>query len=276
MWAALLLAASLASGPRDHVSFLVLGKTTNHRQSGGGELGLLNYHFFAEIFVREGGSVSDAFLVFPGGDASSFEDRGYVLDLHGGRFDAEEALDRAYPAGGYAVRFRTPDGPVEGRVLRMRGSRIPAPARITFSQDGKSVSPESVDPAKDLIVKWSEFESGEPDPNGILDDLVFVVVGNCRAERVVHSGRPFEGTHFLTYVAKSYTIPGGKLAPGEPHQMFVEHAAVDTGEEEGIVGLVTYASTTFLDFHTLGSPAGPSCPEVMPPFDGGQTDRRRP
>jgi hypothetical protein len=58
--------------------------------------------------------------------------------------------------------------------------------------------------------------------------------------------------------------------------MFVELAAVDTSEEDGIVGLVTYASTTFLDFQTLGSAAGPPCPEVMPPFDGGQTDRKRP
>jgi hypothetical protein len=57
--------------------------------------------------------------------------------------------------------------------------------------------------------------------------------------------------------------------------MFVEHASVDASEEEGIVGLVTYASTTFLDFRTTGVPSG-SCPEVMPAFDGGQTDRRRP
>jgi hypothetical protein len=58
--------------------------------------------------------------------------------------------------------------------------------------------------------------------------------------------------------------------------MFVEHASVDTSEVGGIVGLVTYASTTFLDFQTTGTPKGRSCPEVMPPFDGGQTDRKRP
>src|SRR3972149_8765412 len=105
MWAALLLAASVVPAPRDHVSFLVMGKTTNHRQSESGERGLLNYHFFAEIFVREGGRVSDASLSFPGGPAEpaqAFEDRGNVLELHGGRFDVEEALDRKYPTGEYA------------------------------------------------------------------------------------------------------------------------------------------------------------------------------
>ena len=279
MWAALLLAASVVPGPGDHVSFLVMGKTTNHRQSVSGELGLLNYHFFAEIFVREGGRVSNASLTFPGGPAvkvQSFEDRGQVLELHGGRFDRQEALDQEYPTGEYRLRFQTPGGSVEGRPLRLRGSRIPEGPRITLLQDGRPVSPESVDPTKDLTVTWSEFGGARSDPNGVLDDLVFVVVGNCRAERVVHSGRPFEGTPFLTYRTKEYTIPFGKLSPGEAHQMFVEHASVDTSEEGGIVGLVTYASTTFLDFQTIGSPAGRSCPEVMPPFDGGQTDRKRP
>jgi hypothetical protein len=79
MWAALLLTASVVAGPRDHVSFLVMGKTTNHRQSDDGELGLLNYHFFAEIFVREGGRVSEAALVFPGGETQSFEDHGWMI-----------------------------------------------------------------------------------------------------------------------------------------------------------------------------------------------------
>jgi hypothetical protein len=276
MWAAILLTASVAPGPRDHVSFLVLGKTTNHRQAESGEVRLLNYHFFAEIFVREAGRVSDASLSFPSGRTQSFEDRGYVLELHGGRFDGGGRLDAAYPPGEYAVRFATPDGSIGGRRLEVKGSRIPEPPRISLSQEGTAASPLAIDPAKDVIITWSEFGGARSDPNGILDDLVFVVVGNCRAERVVHSGRPFEATPFLTYRTKDYTIPGGTLSPGEEHQMFVEHASVDASEEDGIVGLVTYASTTFLDFRTTGAPTGPSCPEVMPPFDGGQTDRKRP
>lgn len=262
-----------------------MGKTTNHRQSGpsgpsgpsgNAELRLLNYHFFAEIFLRQGGHASEATLVFPGGLSQSFEDRGSVLELHGGRFDRLEALDQKYPTGDYTVHFRTPGGDVDERRLRISGSRIPGPARITLLQDAEAVSPESVDAAKDLTVTWSEFEGARSDANGILDDLVFVVVGNCHAERVVHSGRPFEGTPFLTYRTKEYTISRGNLAPGEPYQMFVEHASVDTSEEDGIVALVTYASTTFLDFRTVGSPSGRPCPEVMPPFDGGQTDRKQP
>jgi hypothetical protein len=266
---ALFLALALLDGPADSVSFLVMGKTTNHRQAELASrpgLKLLNYHFFAEIFVREQGAVMDAFLVFPGGGTQPFEDKGEVLDLHGGRYDREEALDAAYPAGEYRLRFRTPAGAVE-RPLRLRESQIPNPPRITLVQDDQPVA--RVDAAKELTVRWSELEAAHR------DDLVFVVVANCRAERIVHSGRPFEGTPYLTYASREYRIPEGSLAQGEPHQMFVEVAAVETSEKDGIPGLVTYAATTFLDFRTEGSATGPPCPEVMPPFDGGQTDRVR-
>ncbi|MGH9322522.1 MAG: hypothetical protein ACRD3V_21890, partial [Vicinamibacteria bacterium] len=231
------------------------------------------YHLFAEIFVRGGGRVTDAFLVFPGGESQPFEDRGFVLELHGGRFQHQRDLDRAYANGDYFLRFQTPAGSVDGRLLRLRDSQIPDPPHIVLKQGGKVVAPSSVDPGTDLTVTWKEFESARADPNGILDDLIFVVLANCRGEKTVHSGRPFEGTPFLTYRTKDYTIPKEKLAAGEPHQMFVEHARVDTSKEDGMIGLVTYASTTFLDFRASGEPTGDLCPSKMPKMDEGQTDR---
>jgi hypothetical protein len=267
-----------AFGQPEHVSFLVMGKTTNHRQLPR-EMKLLNYHFFAEIFVRERGRVTNASLSFPNGDVRKFDDLGYVLELHGGRYGDEETLDRNYPKGDYTFRYDTPSGAVDGRVLKVRAtgqgrSRIPAPPRITLLQGGREVQPDSVDPDRDLIVTWSDFRDAGSDENGILDDLVFVVLGNCHGEKTVHSGRPFEGTPFLTYETKEYVIPAEKLTRGEPHQMFVEHAVVDTSREDDVVGLVTYASTTFLDFRTTGEPAGARCPADMPKIDQGQTDRK--
>lgn len=275
----LLIGASFSGrGPGDHVSFLVMGKTTNHRESSSGELKLLNYHFFAEIFPRNEGEVTGATLSFPSGDGQPFEDLGYVLEVHGERVDDEKALDELYPNGDYRMSFSTPSGTEQGLVLRMRGtgegtSRIPPPARITLFQNGIPVSPEAVDPSRDLTVRWSPFTSGRSDPNGILDDLIFVVLGNCHGDRTVHSGRPFEGTPFLTYRTEEYVLPKEKLVPGEPHQISVEHAVVDTSREDGIVGLVTFAATTFLDFRTTGVASGPPCPAVMPKIDAGQTDR---
>jgi hypothetical protein len=278
-WLALLLLfVSPPKSPGDHVSFLVMGKTTNHRESSSGELKLLNYHFFAEIFPRSAGEVTDATLAFPGGEVRPFEDLGAVLEVHGKRFDDEAELDHLYPNGSYLFRFSTPSGTIDGRSLRVERtgegrSRIPPPAQLTLLQGGAEISPDAVDPSRELTVRWSPFATGRADPNGIVDDLIFVVLGDCRGEKTVHSGRPFEGTPFLTYATSEYVFPRGKLRPGEPHQMSVEHAVVDTSRADGIVGLVTYASTTFLDFRTTGTSSGPPCPAVMPRIDAGQTDR---
>ena len=270
--------ATVLASPRDHVSFLVMGKTTNHRQSVSGELALLNYHFFAEIFVRDGGEVREASLAFPNGELEPFEDLGFVQEVHGGRYDEESELDRHYPNGAYRFRFTTGDGVRLDRTLRVRGTgegrtRIPKPPKITLLQSGRNVSPDAVDPNADLTVSFSPFESGQADPNGVVDDLIFVVLGDCRGEKTVHSGRPFEGKPFLTYRTTDFVFSRTELRPGEPHQMFVEHATVDTSEQDGIVGLVTYASTTFLDFETQGEAKGNPCPPVMPKMDAGQTDR---
>lgn len=276
---AVLLACSATSGAqRDDVSFLVMGKTANHRQAADGSLSLLNFHFFAEIFVKEGGRVSDAALEFPGGKVMPFEDLGFVQEVHGGRYQVESELDESYPNGDYIFRFDTSSGREDGRVQSIRGtgegkSRIPAAVRITLEQGGEEVSPGAVDPSLDLTVRWSPFAEGGADENGILDDLMFVVMGDCRGQKTEHSGRPFEGTPYLTFDARDYVIPAAKLAPGEPHQLYVEHARVDTSREDELVGLVTYAATSFLDFHTRGDAAGEPCPSMMPKMDGGQTDR---
>jgi len=273
-----LAAYATLEAQEDHVTFLVMGKTTNHRQSADGAMSLLNYHFFAEIFVKEGGSVADASLGFPDGKSQPFEDLGFVQEVHGGRYHEEAELDRLYPNGDYTFRFDTPSATLDGRVLGVRGtgggqSRIPAAVRITLRQDGRDVSPNAVDPGKDLEVTWNAFVTGESDPNGIVDDLIFAVVGDCHGEKTVHSGRPFEGTSYLTYTTRNYVVPAEKLSPSESHQLFVEHAKVDTTTEDGIVGLVTYAATTFLDFRTTGVVSACPCPPSMPKMDQGQTDR---
>jgi len=284
-WMALASYATV-DAQEEHVTFLVMGKTTNHRQSADGSMSLLNYHFFAEIFVKDGGSVTDASLGFPDGKSQPFEDLGFVQEVHGGRYDTEAELDRSYPNGDYTFRFDTPSGATAGRVLSVRGtiptgggptgggqSSIPAGVRITLRQDGRDVSPNAVDPDKDLEVTWNAFVTGESDPNGIVDDLIFAVVGDCHGDKTVHSGRPFEGTPYLTYTTKNYVVAAEKLSTGQPHQLFVEHAKVDTSTDDGLVGLVTYAATTFLDFRTTGVASATPCPPSMPKMDQGQTDR---
>ena len=138
---AITLAGSLAAAQSQDVSFLVMGKTSNHRQSVDGSLALLNYHFFAEIFVKDGGRVEAASLSFPDGKSQRFDDLGFVQEVHGGRYDDESELDRSYPNGDYVFRFETGSGDVDGRVMAVRGtgqgsSRIPRAPRIALHQGG--------------------------------------------------------------------------------------------------------------------------------------------
>ena len=180
------------------MSFIVLGKTVNHRQSAEATHRLLNYHFFAEIFLQDNGSVANAIL-FPANSEDSaliFEGDASVLEVHGGRYSSEEDMNRAFPDGSYVFSYRlSDDREINQAVLIKNGSansRIPDPITIYLSQNEKPVSPSSIDPDMDIGVTWSAFRSGNTDPNGIVDDLVFVVTGNCHGKNLITVADPLE------------------------------------------------------------------------------------
>ncbi len=269
-----------AGGKQADVSFVVLGKTANYRQSATGEHSLLNYHFFAEIFLKKDGRLRQAALITPtGAQELIFKGDGSVLEVHGDRYRDEASLNEAFPDGNYIFSYRLSDNTLINETVIIKNetatSRIPAIVDISLSQAGRKVAPKNIDSDLDLKVSWNIFESGNADPNGIVDDLVFVVTGDCHAAKVDHSGGPFSKDDFLTYASENYIIPNSALKPGEKYQIFVEHADIDTSTYRGIPEIATYAATTFLDIQTSGeqSKGRRSCPDIMPAMDGGQTDR---
>ena len=265
---------------QEDVLFVVLGKTANFRQSSHATHTLLNYHFFAEIFLKENGSVSNAALITPDDNRELvFEGDASVLEVHGGRYSNEDELNNAFPDGNYIFSYRLSDNTLLNESVRIRNgsgnSRIPDPVSVYLSQEGNKVKPAGVNPDLDLTVTWSPFKSGNKDPNGIVDDLMFVVTGNCHGEKIDHSGGPFGSGEYLTCASTSYVIPAFKLQAGETFQIFVEQAEMDSSEYRGIPEIATYAATTFLDIKTSGERENSrkSCPGIMPAMDGGQTDR---
>jgi hypothetical protein len=262
------------------ITFVVAGKTSNHRQQADGRVNALNYHFFAEIFLQEGGRVTDATMLAPnyGATPAPLGDSGYALEYHGGRYASEAELEQAYPDGEYVFEYTAPStGHVTQSVTlknpKPTGSGLPAAPRIMLAQGGKSVAPDAIDPAVDLRVSWSEFTEGGADPARIMDDLLFVIMADCQGERRAHSGRPFENTPYLTYADSHFDIAAELLVPASAYQLSVEHAVLDTSSEHGVIGFATFASTTFLDLRTTGNAvAGESCDTLRKPFDAGQTD----
>ena len=265
------------------ITFVVVGKTGNFRQSVGGTVSALNYHFFAEIFVQENRRIKQAALSTPDNpsEAIAFSDSGYALEMHGGRYPNEIELEHYYPDGNYIFRYDTPStGLLEQPIALVNSasdsSRLPDAPQIILSQNGRLISPHLIQADLPLTVTWSTFEQGNQDPLGIVNDLVFVIMGDCYGNRISHSGRPFENTPYLDYAATEFIIPAEHLLAENAYQLSVEHAIVDTTITKGVPGIATFATTTFLDIMTLGSANGEAaCPEILENFDAGQTDLRQ-
>jgi len=276
-------AANQAPQLQTDITFIVAGKPANFTQPATGSVSALNYHFFAEIFVQANGIINSAALLTPDKPTEeiTFTDSGYALELHGGRYPGEATLESQYPDGNYLFRYDTPStGPVEQSIALTNPnadrSRIPDAPQIILSQAGIQVSPHMIRSDLPLQVTWSTFKQGDKDPLGIVNDLVFVIMGDCHGKRRAHSGRPFENKPYLDYSATEFIISADQLMPENAYQLSVEHAIVDTTIANGVPGFATFATTTFLDIMTLGSATQtPACPQILENFDAGQTDLRQ-
>ncbi len=265
--------------PQSDVSFFVLVKSSNYAQDSTGTIALLNYHFFSEIFLEPDAEVEEAYLSGPGENARHmpYEDRGDNFYVEGGHFDTVEELDAKYPNGDFAFNIRTSAVNLENETLALEGpagrTNIPSPITIMLMQSGGQVSPLTIDPSTDLIIKWSEYSNGTTDPRGVVDDMIFVVVADCHGERLFHTGLPF-GEEYLKFQATEVVVSAESLESGQTYSMFVEFPhVVDSRVIDGTPGFTSYATATYLDFHTKGLTTDHRCPSVAPPMDTGQTDR---
>ena len=183
---------------------------------------------------------------------SESDEIGDVMYLSGDA-ESDEAMEAEYPSGAYQFTFSTPGGDVVDSVVSFEGGAFPRQPVIIFEQGGERIAFDAVDPNEDLTITWPPFEEGDADPNGILDDLIFVAIDSCTVEDIVHSGRPFEKDDFLIYSAKRYIVPGGTLLPGQTYSMYVEHALLPhTQQDYGMPAFATFAASTYMDFTTIG------------------------
>ncbi|HPF45617.1 MAG: hypothetical protein KDF58_10630 [Alphaproteobacteria bacterium] len=270
--------------PADYADYVVIGKSVNTRQKQSGEKNLLNTVFFAEIFQTkraiDGVGVTNSVLTGPGNarDGLKFSD-GDTRYLTGGRVSTIEELDKIFPDSTYYFSFDTPAGKIRNlpAVFKKDGdeSLNPGPITLSLSQNGSPVDPAAIDPDSDLLVTWSPFEKGAADPDGIIDDMIYVMFGNCMGMETVHSGHAFDPGS-LTFRAESFTIPASRLFAGQPFMLEVEHSNMETDIYKDIEIIVTYAASTFLDIKTVGeNTENPACPAVPLAFDGGASDRIR-
>lgn len=276
-------AEDTAAEAGNHVSFFVVGKSWNFDQDTAGALKLVDLAYFAEIFKTADGTVTDAFMQrnAPGSAPIAFDDEGdggaVLYGMSGVRHDSVETLDAELPNGDYVFRFWTPAGNVEGFDISLgetdSQTELPPGPVISLAQDGAPVAPDAVAPGVGVMVSWTSFATGRADPNGIADDLIFVMMKDCFGERAFHSGRPLDTPNplapdkpsdsLLTFADNEVLIPGDAWRPGMRYTLDVEHARLlDTDKRQGVVGMSTFAVTTHLPVQVLGEPAaGAACPD---------------
>jgi len=197
--------------------------------------------------------------------------------VEGGHFDSVEEVDAAYPNGTFTFDITTPTVDMRNATLSLAGpdgrTDIPDTITISFFQAGEEIPPYAIDPARDLSIGWSDYSNGRNDPNGIVDDMIFVVVADCFGERIYHTGLPFEG-EYMRHDVREVTVRSSALEPGRSYSAFVEFPhVVDSRVVKGVPGFTSYATATYVDLHTTGENAGEACPDASPPMDTGQTDR---
>ena len=266
----------------EHVTFFVLGKSWHFNQDATNALSLIDMGYFAEIFLAPGGTVTEAHfqLQQPGADRIPFDsegDNGAVLygHTHRRRHQQLTDLDAELPNGDYGFTIATPAGKLENFVVTLAGeggaTELPPAPVVTLYQSNQVVGIKDVAPGLDVRVAWTPFVAGRADPNGIADDLIFVMMDDCRGERAFHSGRPLATANplqpektsetTLSYADNEIVIPAEVWKPGLTYTLHVEHARlIDTDKHEGVVGMTTYAVTTHVPIASTGEPAGGACP----------------
>lgn len=252
----------------DHVTFYGAGKVARYQQHLDSSLEYLGPLFFAEIFIAKGGSVTDASVKFPPPvnerrqleyRYSESDEIGDVMYLSG-KAETDDELELNFPSGAFEFTFSTPGGNVIDSVVSFEGGAFPIQPVIIFEQDDRPIPFDEVDPTRDLVITWPPFTEGRADPNGILDDLIFVAIDSCKVEDMVHSGRPFEKDDHLTYRAERYVVRAGTFEGGQTYSMYVEHALLpNTQRDYGMPAFATFAASTYMDFRTVGETNSSYC-----------------
>ncbi|MDG1996741.1 MAG: hypothetical protein P8J14_09620 [Emcibacteraceae bacterium] len=200
-----------------------------------------------------------------------------MLKITGDRYKSREDMDAKYPDGEYHYNFKTSDGKDHDLKFMVGGENgertIPDFIEVTFKQGGLSVEQDAINPDKDLTITWSPFNTGRADPNGIIDDMIFVSVIDCFGGRIDHSGTAFTERGAMTFRENQYRLHADQLKAGMIYPIFVEHVKADTLDEDGINGMVANATTVFIDVKTSGENTGMACPATLPQMEPGQTDR---
>ena len=175
---------------------------------------------------------------------------------------ARRSWTKEWPNGDYVFRydFRPARMASVSIAVRLGDGEYPSGPKVWLEQKREPRWPRIASiPPSDLVVRFTAFESGHADPRAICDDLIFVILRDEDSYKVDHSGRPFQGQHFMLYSDTERLIPASSLAPASRYTLSVELATLEeTARGAGVPVMSTRAVTTAVEIHTL-----PPLPQIM-------------
>jgi len=228
-------------------------------------MSLRNHHFVAEIMPKADRKIISGTLTSANDQSQvlNFEAEGNAFLAHGVRVLNPSALHEAHPDGDYIFSYQTQSGRMDRQSinLAMRATieQMPSPAAVTLSQNELIVLPAEIDPGNDLTLTWESMTGNTRVATSDLDDLIFVLVFDCFGNNIAHSGRPYQGGPYLTYKDSQYVVGANSLKPGQKYTAIVEQATADVTIFQGVPGIATYATLTFVDLETSGLAESASC-----------------
>jgi hypothetical protein len=205
------------------------------------------------------GDETEPFVVFRSGGRLSYVNE-WLIDRKVCSHDSAAELDARYP--NMTCRFRVQDAKgVNELSLAFGGSsamtRYPNVPIVAFEQHGKKVV--ALDSTVDARISWTAFSTvGDPRKESPLfsENLIFLLIDNCRGETVFSSGSGNKGEP-LKPASTAYTIPAHRLEPGLRYTAFVSFIncrSTDTAATaNGTIAAVAVNSIAVeLSFETTG------------------------
>jgi hypothetical protein len=267
---------ALAEGP--DITMTWVEKYLTYSQDPSGELHLTDVHMLAEI-IFDGDRNFDAIraslyedesdaplATYAGSDKRAFTN-GYFYTRKTRSFDSLAELEAAHPSSAeYRWHVEGPQGSFELPPIRIGGPdrklQVPEPSPIRLSQNGQQVEDvNAIDQDLDLVMSWNPFVIGSKLGDTEWDDLVFVLVSDCRGAVIFTGGAPGTDDDFVRFDENSSVVPAGTLQPGREYTAFISQVNyVDHNESHGITQLAANSFATELPIRTTaGEDGGVAC-----------------
>jgi hypothetical protein len=173
-------------------------------------------------------------------------------------FDEESALDTAYPAGAYTLRFTQSGEPERVVPMSMPANNVPVPKIQNYD------AAQQINAAEDFTLQWNSFTGADPG-----EDFLVLTIFDSELAEVVFQAPDFCLPRELAVTATSVVIPSGTLVDGRTYSgslSFGRGFHISTNDIPDMAGSGNISRDTSFDLHAGTGGGGPADPATLSGF----------